>query len=99
MIYAVNAVGIEALNTMASLIDNASSEISTTTANLVAVSDELGDTLGPHKASLDNALNEILQAVKDSTEPASETANALRGVAMAYEEIINDDGFQRVRTR
>ena len=99
MIFAVSEEGISALNTTAYMIDEAVKSIVNTTQYVEFASDNYKDTLGPHKASLDAALEEISKAILDSTESADETSETLRGLAVSYAESIRKDGFQRVRRR
>jgi len=47
--------------------------------------------LDPHKASLDAALEEIADNVKQASDPANSVSDKLNEVADAYEEIIGND--------
>lgn len=68
MKYAVNEEGIEAMNTMASAITESVEELEGYTTTVQSAADEYEDTLGPHKASLDEALSEITESVKQAAE-------------------------------
>ncbi len=91
MKYAVNEEGIEAMNTMASAITESVEELEGYTTTVQSAADEYEDTLGPHKASLDEALSEITESVKQAADPANSVAEKLTEVAEAYEEIIGND--------
>ena len=91
MKYAVNEEGIEAMNTMASAIKESVEELEGYTTTVQSAADEYEDTLGPHKASLDEALSEITESVKQAADPANSVAEKLTEVAEAYEEIIGND--------
>lgn len=89
--YAVNEEGVEAINTMADAITEAIEEVRSLTSNIQSVADSNADTLGPHKGSLDAALEEIKESLRQSSEPVSRISEMLKEVAEAYEEIIGND--------
>lgn len=91
MKYAVNEEGVQAMNTMASAITEATEELQSLTSRIRATADGYEGTLGPHKASLDSALSDIEQSLKQAAEPAENVADKLMDVAEAYEEIIAND--------
>lgn len=91
MKYAVNEEGIQAMKTMASAITEAIEEVQTLTTNVQSAADEHNDTLGPHKASLDSAIEDINESLKQASEPANSAAEKLTEVAEAYQEIIGND--------
>lgn len=91
MKYAVNEEGVEAMNTMADAITEAIEEIQSLTSNVQSVADSNIDTLGPHKGSLDAALEEINESLRQASEPANSISETLKEVADAYEEIIGND--------
>ncbi len=91
MKYAVNDEGVEAMHNMASAITEAIEEVQTLTSGIQSAADEHNDTLGPHKASLDSALEEINESLKQASEPASSVAEKLNEVADAYQEVIGND--------
>lgn len=91
--YKVNDEGVQALHTMASAIIDAIEEVQHLTTNVQSTADENDDALGPHKASLDSALEEINESLKQASDPASSVADKLNDVADAYEEIIGNDRF------
>lgn len=91
MKYAVNEEGIEAMNAMASAITEALEQVEEQTNTVRSSADEYENTLGPHKASLDEALDEIAESVKQASAPASSVAEKLIEVAEGYEEIIGND--------
>lgn len=91
MKYAVNEEGVEAMNTMADAITEAIEEIQSLTSNVQSVADSNSETLGPHKGSLDSALEEINDNLRQASEPANSIAETLKDVASSYEEIIGND--------
>ena len=94
MKYKVDEEGVKALQTMANAIEEAIEEIKGLTSNVQTASDGYNDTLGPHKASLDSALEEITESIKQASEPANNVSEKLNDVADAYEEIIGNDRFK-----
>ena len=93
MKYAVNSDGIKAMRTMAAAITNAISVLEAETNKVENIAAAYPDALGPHKASLDRALQDISQSLKYATEPAAEVAENLEDVAEGYEDIIEHDGI------
>lgn len=91
MKYAVNEEGVQAMQTMANAVTEAVEEVRTLTTNVQSSADEYNDTLGPHKASLDSALEEINSSINQASEPANSVAEKLNEVAEAYQEIIGND--------
>ena len=91
MKYAVNEEGIQAMNTMASAITEAIEEVQSLTSNVRSTADGFNDTLGPHKESLDSAIDDINESLKQASEPANNIADKLKEVAEAYQEIIGND--------
>lgn len=91
MKYAVNEEGVRAMNTMANAITEAIDEVQSLTANMQSVADEYNDTLGPHKASLDSAFEDINESIRQASQPANSVAEKLAEVAEAYQEIIGND--------
>ena len=64
MKYAVNDEGVNALNTTASSLLEALNTVYQSTSSLQNISEGYGETLGPHKSSLDEALKEIYLSAK-----------------------------------
>ena len=89
--YAVNEEGVQALNSVAKSIIEATGIILDLANRLQNASNENTDVLGPHKASLFSAIKQIKQAEKDAIEPIDEMSNTLKDVAQSYEEIIAND--------
>lgn len=94
MEYAVNEEGVQAMNTMANAITEAIEEVQNLTSTVQSIADEHQDALGPHKASLDEVLEEINEAIKQASDPANGVAEKLIEVAEAYQEIIGNDRFK-----
>lgn len=91
MKYAVNEQGIQAMNKMASSVTEAVEEMRGLTAKVRSEAEGHQNSLGPHKKSLDTALSEIEQDLRQASEPAKGVAEKLTEVAEAYEEIIDND--------
>lgn len=89
--YAVNEEGVEAMNTMANAITEAIEKARSLATNVQSVANSNADTLGPHKGSLDTALEEINESLRQASEPASCISEILKEVAEAYEEILGND--------
>ena len=91
MKYAVNEEGVTALNTMSAAISNATEQILGLTKALDACAGDHQDTLGPHKASIDEVVEEINDIVEKATEPVNSISEVLKDVADSYQEIIDND--------
>lgn len=89
--YAVNEEGVQALSTMASSSLEAVSQITSLTARMSSVAENNSSTLGPHKQSLDTAIEDIISSLQSANEPIETLAEKLREVAEAYNEIIGND--------
>lgn len=89
--YAPNELGINALKSMAVAIIEAIEQIQTLTSNIQSTTDEFNDTLGPHKASLDGALENINESLIQASGPANNVADTLNEVAEVYQEIVDND--------
>lgn len=94
MKYAVNEEGVEAMRAMASAIVESAEQIMSCTSTVRSTADEYENMLGPHKASLDEALTEIAENVKQASDPINSVAGILNDVADGYEEVIGDDKFK-----
>lgn len=94
MKYAVNEEGVQAINTMANAITEAIEIVKNLTSTVQSTADENQNALGPHKASLDEVLEEIDEAIKQASEPANGVAEKLTEVAEAYQEIIENNRFK-----
>ena len=91
MKYAVNEEGVTALKTMSAAISNATEQILGLTNALDACAGDHQDTLGPHKASIDEVIEEINDITQKATEPANSISETLNEIADAYQEIIGND--------
>lgn len=91
MKYAVNDEGVNALNTTASSLLEALNTVYQSTSSLQNISEGYGETLGPHKSSLDEALKEIYLSLKDAAEPIQSISSTLKDIADGYQEIIEND--------
>ena len=93
MKYAVSEEGINAMQSAASAISEAVEEMMSLVQGVQTASDEYADTIGPHKASLDSALEDISSNIQSATEPANNVSEKLNDVADAYSEIVGNDPF------
>ena len=95
MKYAVNEEGITAMKAMASAIKGAIEEIESKTNSMRSIAEGYSDTIGPHAKSLEGALSDISDSVKQASEPSESVAEKLEEVAEAYDEIISNDRISR----
>lgn len=89
--YAVNEPGAAALRSMASAIDEAVEQLVSLISGIQSTADEYDDSLGPHKASLDDVLEEISESLKQATDPANAVSEKLNDLADEYQEIIENN--------
>lgn len=89
--YAVSPEGVVALKRGASNILTALESIVYETGTVSRVIEEYHDLLGPHEASLSEAIDSISQALKLASDPAENVAEKLTDVAEGYEEVIGND--------
>ena len=90
---AVSEAGVELLRGWASDISEAIEKINGLTGSLSSCIEEHPDTLGPHRASLANVIEEIEENTKSATAPANDIAEILVEIADGYQEIIDSDNF------
>jgi len=88
---AVSPEGVQALQTLATSITDAIEQIKSQTTAVESAADENPEGLGPHKASLDSALDEISANVQQALDPANNVSDILNDIADAYNEIIGND--------
>lgn len=88
--YAVNEEGVQALNTMSQQIVTAKDELVQAVQAVKSTADG-NDAIGPHKESLDEALEQITQSVNDASEPVDDISEILKDVAEGYQEVIDND--------
>ena len=74
MKYAVNEEGTEAMRTMATAITESIEEVTNLTSNVQSTADGYQDTRGPHKASLDEALEEINESIYEIKKYENESS-------------------------
>lgn len=91
--YAVNEEGIQALSTMARFSVEAVSQIESLTARVSFISDNNASVLGPHKRSLDTAIEDINSSLRQAAEPVGILSEKLQEAADVYSEIIENDRF------
>ena len=93
MKYAVSEEGVSALHAASNSIQNALESIEGLTGRIRSASGEHSGVIGPHEASLEEALEQIEQNIKTASGPAEEVAEKLDDVADGYEEVIGNDRF------
>ena len=91
MKYAVNEAGISALQNISTVLMTSVADLFEKTSQLQTISSDNEDSLGPHKASLNQAIMEIYIGLKESTESISTLASSAKDIAEAYQEIIDND--------
>lgn len=84
----INSESVAFIRKMAGDITQAIEEMGDLFRRVRSAADEHQDTLGPHKSSLDGALSDIEEELKQAAEPAEGIAELLRDLANAYEELI-----------
>lgn len=89
--YAVSEEGVRALNAMAAAVVDAVERIESAGKTVQTTADEYENTLGPHKKSLDKALDNIASRLREAGTSAEEAASKLKETAQGYQDIINDD--------
>lgn len=91
MRYSVTEQGISALKSMSQKVIAAEEDICSGVASVLVVSDSMANTLGPHKASLDSALENISNLINGTKQNVTEISNKLNMTAQAYEEFLQTD--------
>ena len=91
MKYSVNEEGVQALKTLSNAIFSAIESITSHSSQIRSLSDEYSDTIGPHKSSLDQSVENIIECIHQSAEPANDIAERLCEVAEGYQEVIDND--------
>lgn len=91
MKYAVNEAGISALQNISTALMTSAADLFEKTSQLQTITSDNEESLGPHKASLNQAIMEIYIGLKESTESISTLAASAKDVAEAYQEIIDND--------
>lgn len=94
-IYKANEEGIAALNTMAAMLSEAKEAILHSTQTIRSVSEEHNDTLGEHKASLDEILDDVSSRIKETSSSIESVQEMLQDVADGYQEILDHDRFKK----
>ena len=87
-IYAVSNEGVTELNSRAQQIENSCQNILQLCDGILHKADENREVMGPHISQLIEIIQEIKQAVTESTDDAATIASILRKVAKDYEDII-----------
>ena len=88
MIIAVSPEGVSVLEQLATTTDTATDEIEEASKRIMSVIDEYRDDLGPHVEALEEAVQGIVDAVKDGTDSIKELVLILRRLKAKYEEFI-----------
>lgn len=93
--YKANEEGIAALRDMSSKLEDARDGIEKSTNTIRNTSESYNETLGPHKASLDEVLESILYELKKSGESIETVQETLEDIADGYQDIVDNDPFKR----
>lgn len=91
MKYAVNDEGIKALHLLSSHLKEKANNIFGMTSNLQNFVEASGNTIGPHKQSLDKAIKEIYANLKSSVAPIKFLSAILDEIAEGYQDIIDNN--------
>ena len=91
MKYAVNEAGVSALQNISTALMTSAVDLFEKTSQLQTIASDNEDSLGPHKASLNQAIIEIYIGLKESAESINVLAETAKDVAEAYQEIIDND--------
>lgn len=96
MIYAVNDAGVTALKTMSAAIFSSKETLNTLSMAVAAQASDHADALGPHKSSLDDALDDMASILKEASSPIDEISGLLNDIADEYQDIISNDRFSGI---
>ena len=91
MIYAVSEEGVAALKKTSTALAEAAGTFFQKTVSLRNAANGHKGTLGPHHASLNQAIETIHASLKSSAAPIKEISSMLNDVSEAYQEIIGND--------
>lgn len=91
-VYACDSEGIAELRKGQTSIEEAVQALKDKASSL---KDEIQEyqTLGPHRTSIEGALDSIGEAIGNSAEPSKDAAALLGAVADKYQVIVDDDPF------
>jgi len=92
--WAPNDEGISALNTMAQQIVTAKDELIQSVQKVKSAADG-NEAIGPHKQSLDEALEEIQRSVNEAATPVEDISEILKDVAEGYQEVVDTDRIKK----
>ncbi len=92
---AVNAEGIKFLNELAGRLTDTGRIIIKACSRLETSYEENKALLGPHSASIQNVLEEIRNAMKETTDPIGNLSANIKDIAGAYQELIDYNGYSR----
>ena len=93
MKYAVSDEGVTALMAMSSGILESVALLYQATTKMQTEADSFGETLGPHRSSLNGALKTIYECIKIAVEPCSVLSETLKDVAEAYQDVIDNNSL------
>lgn len=89
--YAVNNEGVSALCQLSTRVSNCCESLNGLIADLKNACGDKGQVLGPHYASVEEALETIQAEVNKAKEPSISVSETLLDIADSYEEIIEND--------
>lgn len=96
MKYSVNEEGVQALSRMANSSLEAVPQTEELNAKIGFVSENNLSVLGPHKQSLDTAIEDINLSLQQAVKPIETVSEKLQEVDEAYSEIIGNDKLKSV---
>ncbi len=89
----VNEQGVNAFRIEARSLQFSVNEIISLTKRLQTISDQYMGTLGPHKESLDGALEQIMFHISQVSNAVNQVAELLEEIADAYNDVITNNRF------
>lgn len=97
MKYTVSEAGVSALQNISTTLIGAVTNLLEKTSLLQALTADNAESLGPHKASLNQAIMEIYVVLKESADSIKVLADSAKDVAEAYQEIIDNNKISNTK--
>ena len=88
MKYAVSEDGVQALNGLSTKLSATTTQINSFTGSILNTITEHQNVLGPHKRSIEEAVEEIAGCTKDASGPVAFIAEILSDIADAYQGFL-----------
>jgi gas vesicle protein len=93
MTFEVNEAGVEALNALASRMNEIREEILSIAGTMQSEAESNSNALGPHADTLIEVCEEVKRLTEDSSSPIETLSNSCKNLATKYEDIIANDPF------